>query len=138
MPSSDPSSDARARLAAAGAACEPAAAARAADSRAGRDVGGDGRKVDVRLVVEVLGRSLQFEERGGRFNERIELALLTVERQRYGIERHDDRHRSAVDARRPGAGQGHRRALAVGARIAAGPPSAAGRGTGRAAPASPG
>jgi VWFA-related protein len=41
-------------------------------------LGGDGRKIDVRLVVEVLGRSLQFEERGGRFNERIELALLTV------------------------------------------------------------
>jgi hypothetical protein len=41
-------------------------------------LGGDGRKIEVRLVVEVLGRSLQFEERGGRFNERIELALLTV------------------------------------------------------------
>src|SRR4029453_245372 len=38
----------------------------------------DGRKSDVRLVVEVLGRSLQFEERGGRFNERLELALMTV------------------------------------------------------------
>jgi VWFA-related protein len=41
-------------------------------------LGGDGRKIEVRLVVEVLGRSLQFEERGARFNERIELALLTV------------------------------------------------------------
>ncbi len=39
---------------------------------------GDGRKSDVRLVVEVLGRALQFDERGGRFNERLELALLTV------------------------------------------------------------
>jgi hypothetical protein len=39
---------------------------------------GDGRKCDVRLVVEVLGRSLKFEERGGRFNERLELALMTV------------------------------------------------------------
>jgi hypothetical protein len=41
-------------------------------------LGGEGRKIEVRLVVEVLGRSLQFDERGGRFNERIELALLTV------------------------------------------------------------
>jgi len=39
---------------------------------------GDGKKSDVRLVVEVLGRGLQFDERGGRFNERLELALLTV------------------------------------------------------------
>jgi hypothetical protein len=39
---------------------------------------GDGRKTDVRLVVEVLGGPLQFDERGGRFNERLELALLTV------------------------------------------------------------
>ena len=41
-------------------------------------LGADGRKSDVRLVVEVLGRSLRFEERGGRFNERLELALMTV------------------------------------------------------------
>jgi len=39
---------------------------------------GDGNKAEVRLVVEVLGGSLQFDERGGRFNERLELALLTV------------------------------------------------------------
>jgi len=39
---------------------------------------GDGRKSDVRLVVEVLGRTLRFDEQGGRFNERLELALLTV------------------------------------------------------------
>ena len=39
---------------------------------------GDGRKSDVRLVVEVLGRALRFDEQGGRFNERLELALLTV------------------------------------------------------------
>ena len=39
---------------------------------------GDQRKADVSLVVEVLGRALQFDERGGRFNERLELALLTV------------------------------------------------------------
>jgi len=39
---------------------------------------GDGRKSDVRLVVEVLGGALRFEERGGRFNERLELALMTV------------------------------------------------------------
>ncbi len=32
----------------------------------------------MRLVVEVLGRALQFDERDGRFNERLELALLTV------------------------------------------------------------
>jgi VWFA-related protein len=38
----------------------------------------DGRKSDVRLVIEVLGGSLRFEERGGRFNERLELALMTV------------------------------------------------------------
>lgn len=39
---------------------------------------GDSRKTDVRLVIEVLGRALQFEDRGGRSSERIELALLTV------------------------------------------------------------
>ena len=39
---------------------------------------GNGRKSDVRLVVEVLGRALRFDEQGGRFNERLELALLTV------------------------------------------------------------
>lgn len=39
---------------------------------------GDGRKSDVRLVVEVLGRALRFDEQGGRFNERVELALMTV------------------------------------------------------------
>ena len=49
-------------------------------------LGGDGRKTEVRLVVEVLGRSLQFDERGGRFNERIELALLTDQRQRQGLQ----------------------------------------------------
>jgi VWFA-related protein len=42
-------------------------------------LGGDGRRTEVRLVVEVLGRLLQFDERGGRFNERIDLALLTVD-----------------------------------------------------------
>ena len=39
---------------------------------------GDGRKSDVRLVVEVLGRALRFDEQGGRFNERLELAMMTV------------------------------------------------------------
>jgi VWFA-related protein len=38
----------------------------------------EGRKTEVRLVVEVLGRGLQFAERDGRFSERVELALLTV------------------------------------------------------------
>ena len=69
-------------------------------------LGGDGRKTEVRLVVEVLGRSLQFEERGGRFNERIELALLTVNDSGKRVERHVYRHRSAADARGSGAGQG--------------------------------
>ena len=40
---------------------------------------GSGRKAVVRLVVEVLGRSLAFAERSGRFEERIDLALLTVD-----------------------------------------------------------
>ena len=40
---------------------------------------GSGRKAAVRLVVEVLGRSLAFAERNGRFAERIDLALLTVD-----------------------------------------------------------
>jgi VWFA-related protein len=40
---------------------------------------GSGRKAAVRLVVEVLGRSLAFAERSGRFEERIDLALLTVD-----------------------------------------------------------
>ena len=39
----------------------------------------DSKKSSVKLVVEVLGRGLQFGERGGRFEERIELALLTVD-----------------------------------------------------------
>lgn len=33
----------------------------------------------VQLVVEVLGAGLQFEERGGRAHERIDIALLTVD-----------------------------------------------------------
>ena len=41
-------------------------------------VPGNGRKAEVRLIVEVLGRSLQLAERDGRFTERIELAFLTV------------------------------------------------------------
>jgi VWFA-related protein len=41
-------------------------------------VPGSGRKADVRLIVEVLGRSLQLTERDGRFTDRIELAFLTV------------------------------------------------------------
>ena len=40
---------------------------------------GSNRKAAVRLVVEVLGRSLAFAERSGRFEEHIELALLTVD-----------------------------------------------------------
>ena len=40
---------------------------------------GSDRKSAVRLVVEVLGQSLAFAERGGRFEERIDLALLTVD-----------------------------------------------------------
>jgi hypothetical protein len=33
----------------------------------------------VQLVVEVLGAGLEFAERGGRFEERVDLALLTVD-----------------------------------------------------------
>lgn len=40
---------------------------------------GDTRKGIVDLVVEVPGKSLRFAERSGRFEERIELALLTVD-----------------------------------------------------------
>jgi len=40
---------------------------------------GDARRGVVDLVVEVLGKSLRFAERSGRFEERIELALLTVD-----------------------------------------------------------
>ena len=86
---------------------------------------GSGRKAAVRLVVEVLGRSLAFAERSGRFEERIDLALLTV----------DDRARAGngrsatidvrVDAGRAPAGEGHRRALAGAARSRAGPISGA-------------
>ncbi len=46
---------------------------------------GSGGKAAVRLVVEVLGQSLAFAQRGGRFEEHIDLALLTV----------DDRARAA-------------------------------------------
>ena len=40
---------------------------------------GSRQKAVVRLVVEVLGRSLTFTERSGRFEERIDLALLSVD-----------------------------------------------------------
>jgi VWFA-related protein len=40
---------------------------------------GDDRKGVVQLVIEVLGRSLALTQRNGRFEERIELALLTVD-----------------------------------------------------------
>ena len=40
---------------------------------------GSGHKAAVRLLVEVLGRSLTFTERNGRFEERIDLALLSVD-----------------------------------------------------------
>jgi VWFA-related protein len=40
---------------------------------------GDSKKGAVQLVVEVLGGGLQFGERSGRFEEHIELALLTVD-----------------------------------------------------------
>jgi hypothetical protein len=46
---------------------------------------GNGRKHVVRLLVEILGADLQFGERRGRAEERIDLALLTV----------DDRGRAA-------------------------------------------
>jgi VWFA-related protein len=41
-------------------------------------MGGDGKAL-VQLVVEVLGAGLQFDERGGRAHERIDVALLTVD-----------------------------------------------------------
>ena len=97
---------------------------------------GDGRKSDVRLVVEVLGRALQFDERGGRFNERLELALLTVNdggRASNGTSIDIDLRLTPEDLARV---QEHRCALAVGARVAARPSSIARRGPGRPARAS--
>ena len=41
-------------------------------------LGGDGKAL-IQLVVEVLGAGLQFDERGGRAHERIDVALLTVD-----------------------------------------------------------
>jgi hypothetical protein len=40
---------------------------------------GTEKKRTVQLVIEVLGQPLSFQERGGRFEERIDLALLTVD-----------------------------------------------------------
>ena len=40
---------------------------------------GDDKKRTVHLIVEVVGRPLSFQERGGRFQERIDLALLTLD-----------------------------------------------------------
>jgi VWFA-related protein len=40
---------------------------------------GSGGKADVQLTIEVLGSALAFAENGGRHQERIELALLTVD-----------------------------------------------------------
>jgi hypothetical protein len=42
---------------------------------------GNGKKSDVQLVVEVLGSALQFHQRGERAQERVELALITVDDQ---------------------------------------------------------
>jgi VWFA-related protein len=39
----------------------------------------DGRRHEVTLIIEVSGRSLTFLERDGRFHERIQMALLTVD-----------------------------------------------------------
>ena len=39
----------------------------------------ESRKPKVRLIVEVIGQSLAFTERGGRFEERLEIARLTVD-----------------------------------------------------------
>jgi VWFA-related protein len=39
----------------------------------------ESRKPKVRLIVEVSGQSLAFTERGGRFEERLEIARLTVD-----------------------------------------------------------
>ena len=41
-------------------------------------LGSDGKAL-IQLVVEVLGAGLQFDERGGRAHERIDVALLTVD-----------------------------------------------------------
>jgi len=40
---------------------------------------GDGKKADVELIVEIIGKSLTFTERGDRFDERIDLAMVTVD-----------------------------------------------------------
>jgi VWFA-related protein len=40
---------------------------------------GDAKKGVVQIVVEALGQPLQFDERGGRFGERVELAMLTID-----------------------------------------------------------
>ena len=40
---------------------------------------GDARKSAVDVVIEVVGHSLRFAERAGRFAERVELALLTID-----------------------------------------------------------
>jgi hypothetical protein len=40
---------------------------------------GDAKRRAVQLVIEVLGQALSFQERGGRFEERIDLAVLTVD-----------------------------------------------------------
>ena len=39
----------------------------------------DGKTADVQLIVEILGKPLSFAERAGRFEERIELAMVTVD-----------------------------------------------------------
>jgi VWFA-related protein len=40
---------------------------------------GNGNKRSVHVVIEILGRDLRFADRGGRAEERIELALMTVD-----------------------------------------------------------
>ena len=60
---------------------------------------GDARKRAVQLVIEVGGQPLSFQQRGGRFEERLDVALVTV----------DDRARAAngtsttIDLRLPAA-----------------------------------
>jgi hypothetical protein len=40
---------------------------------------GSGTKADVQLIVEVLGGTLSFTERNGRFEEHVDLAMVTID-----------------------------------------------------------
>ena len=112
-------------ISAPGTAREPSATARAADSNPGGGAARRRQKVR-RTPGRRSARPRPPVRRTGRPLQRTARARAADrERRRARVERNLDRHRSSVDARGSRAGEEHRRALAVGAGVAARPSSTA-------------